>query len=456
MEAVSVRDKQKMKTGFVLSLAAVTLMLVGNASMAAGVSSRIGPVEWTQYRMGPTSNAVYRDPGDQARHALPRHVYQTGAPLRATPVIANGRLYIGNHKTGGLQAFDLVSGRLLWQNRAPNWVHSEMINADGLLYVGYGDRMFVTSWLRGEGPSGVLALNPDTGKIVWQFETIGEVMPTPAWVDGTVYVTTGAGELFALNAKTGEVQWQLPLRTEKIVLDTGLHLAANLPAFVSMSSPHIKNGVLYVGGLDTVFAIDLAEHKVQWQFSRMASFTDVPVAISEDGVIVTTGVKVRDQLTRDDIRKYGAVRDDYHFIYALNPDGSLRWKHLMGPGERQENNTSGAPAIADGVVYVGSPYANRMFAYNVDSGDKLWDYFTGVKIKGPPVIADGMVIFGDTRGTLYVLKADTGKLIQKRKFPDALAPAGPVIINRNVYIGCQDGNVYSIPLRELTKEVASR
>ncbi|HET7369580.1 MAG TPA: PQQ-binding-like beta-propeller repeat protein [Gammaproteobacteria bacterium] len=427
-------------------IASIVMMSVCSVALAAGA---IGPQQWTQYRMGPTSNALYRDPGAAAEQVLPAHVYHTPAPLRATPVIANGRLYIGNHKTGGLQAFDLVSGRLLWHNQAPNWVHSEMIYAGGLLYVGYGDRMFITSWLRGEGPSGVMALDPDTGKIVWQFGTIGEVMPTPAWRDGTVYVTTGAGELFALDAKTGDIRWQLPLRTENITIDTGLHLSKGLPAFVSMSSPHIKNGVLYVGGLDTVFAIDLAKHRIEWQFSRLASFTDVPVAISKDGVIVTTGVKVRDQLTRDEIRKFGAVRDDYHFIYALNPDGSLRWKHLMGPGQRQDNNTSGAPAIADGVVYVGSPYAKALFAYDVDSGKKLWDYFTGVKIKGAPVIVDGVVIFGDTRGTLYVLNADSGRLIRKRQFPDALAPAGPVVVDQNVYIGCQDGNVYSVPLKEL-------
>ncbi|HET7308428.1 MAG TPA: PQQ-binding-like beta-propeller repeat protein [Gammaproteobacteria bacterium] len=430
-------------------IAVLVMASVGQAALAA---TAIGPPRWTQYRMGPTSNAVYRDPGATGDKALPSHVYHTKAPLRATPVIVNGRLYIGNHKTGGLQAFDLLSGRMLWHNKAPNWVHSEMTDAGGLLYVGYGDRVFVTPWLRGEGPSGVLALNPDTGKIVWQFETVGEVMPTPAYRNGIVYVTTGAGELYALDAETGAVRWQLPLRTDRITVDTGLHLSAGLPSFVSMSSPHIKDGVLYVGGLDTVFAIDLATHKVKWKFSRLASFTDVPVAISKRGVIVTTGVKVPVQLSYAEIRKYGAVREDYHFIYAINPNGSLRWKHLMGPGSQQENNTSGAPAIAHGRVYVGSPYAEALFAYDVSSGKLLWKYFTGVKIKGPPAIVDGFVFFGDTRGTLYVLNATTGKLIRKRHFPDALAPAGPVVIDQNLYVGCQDGNVYSIPLKELTKE----
>lgn len=429
-------------------ITAIALMALFSAFSATAVP--LGPPDWTQYRMGPTSNAVYKDPGAAAKQALPRRVYRTGAPIRATPVIVGGKLLVGNHKTGGLTAFDLKTGRVLWRNRAPNWVHSEMIEAGGLIYVGYGDREFITSTLRGEGPSGVLALDPDTGKIAWEFKTVGEVMPTPAYLNGVVYVTTGAGELYALDAGTGRRRWELPLRTDAIRVDTGaLKLAPGLPAFVSMSSPHIKNGVLYIGGLDTVFAIDLATHKVKWKFSRLASFTDVPVAISGNGVIVTTGVKEPLQLSAEELIKYGNEQPNYHFIYALNPDGSLRWKRLMGPGPHQKNNTSGAPAIAGGRVYVGSPYAKAFFAYDVDSGKKLWAFGTGTKIKGPPVIDNGIVYFGDTEGNLYVLDARTGKLRKKLKFPAALAPAGPVIIDRNLYFGCQDGNVYSIPIADL-------
>src|SRR5699024_5200421 len=155
------------------------------------------------------------------------------------------------------------------------------------------------------------------GKIIWQFKTVGEVMPTPAYQDGTVYITTGAGELYALAAKTGKLRWRLMLRTDPIDVGT-LRLSANLPAFVSMSSPHIKNNVLYIGGLDTVFAIDLRAHRIKWKFSRLASFTDVPVAISKDNIIVTTGVKVSTQLTKEEIKKYGDEQPNYHFIYAIN------------------------------------------------------------------------------------------------------------------------------------------
>lgn len=424
-------------------------ILTGSAAFAA-TGAKVGPPEWAQYRMGPTSNAVYKDPGAVGDDPLPRRMYHTPNQLRATPVIVNGRLLIGNHKSGELNAFDLKTGRVLWHNRAPNWVHSEMIEAGGLIYVGYGDREFITKELRGQGPSGVLALDPKDGHIVWKFETIGEVMPTPAYRDGTVYVTTGAGELFALAAKTGKVRWQLPLRTDAIAIDTGVvKLDSDLLAFVSMSSPHIKGDVLYIGALDTVFAIGLKTHEIKWKFSRMASFTDVPVAVAGDGVIVTTGVKEPIQLSASEILKYGNKQPNYHFIYALNPDGSLRWKRLLGPGPHQDNNTSGAPAIADGVVYVGSPYAKAFFAYDVDSGKKLWEFDTGSKIKGPPVIDGGVVYFGDTEGYLYALDASSGKLLRKLKFEGALAPAGPVIVNRNLYVGSQDGNVYSIPIKDI-------
>src|SRR5699024_8911053 len=108
-----------------------------------------------------------------------------------------------------------------------------------------------------------------------------------------------------------------------------------------------------------------------------------------------------------------------------------------------------APAIADGHIYVCSPYAKALFAYDVDTGKKLWEFNSRTKIKGAPAIADNRIYFGDTEGNLYQLAADSGRLIHQLKFSAALAPAGPVVINHNLYISCQDGNVYSIPLGTL-------
>lgn len=209
-------------TRFVM-FASVLLLVAG--WQAACAEQTFGPAEWSQYRLSATNNAVF----DNAATALPDAHYKTSGQVRATPVIVGNRLYVGNHGTGGLFAFNVRSGEMLWGNKAPywrhapNWVHADMIYAHGRLYLGYGNRMFQSPTVRGTGASGVMALDPDTGATLWQHPTRGEVMPAPAYWQGQVLAVTGAGRLLALDAASGETLWQL-----------------ELPGWVSMSSPAIK------------------------------------------------------------------------------------------------------------------------------------------------------------------------------------------------------------------------
>lgn len=413
----------------------------------ASATPPFGPPEWTQYRMDSTHNAVY----ENGAGALPSRHFKTYAPVRATPVVIGDHLYVGTHLTGGLFAFDVKTGDMLWGDNtpwfrhAPNWVHSDMICADGRLFLGYGNREFKDADVRGTGASGVMAVDPASGRTLWNHPTIGEVMPTPAFWHGTLYAATGAGRLLALDPATGATRWSL-----------------RLPGWVSMSSPAIRNGILYVGAEDAVVAVDLSTHKALWVYQDTATFTDVPPAVSAAGIVVMTGRKQRADLSPQETREYRRVKGTLQFIYAFDGrSGKLLWKHLMGGGPPQLDNTSGAPAIADGVVYVGSPYTRSLFAYDVRSGEKLWEDPIGARIKGAPAIAYGYVFFGDTRGFLHVVTTHgdpvllpNGDPVEKHKLGGslsdakavALAPAGPVVINQNVFVSSQDGFVYSVSI----------
>src|SRR5690625_6613534 len=51
---------------------------------------------------------------------------------------------------------------------------SEMIYHNGKVYVGFGNRFFQDNGIRGTGENGVLALDADSGDILWKFNTPGE------------------------------------------------------------------------------------------------------------------------------------------------------------------------------------------------------------------------------------------------------------------------------------------
>lgn len=417
----------------------------------AGTVLAFGPTQWTQYRMGPEHNAVFDDGKDTA---LPDAHYRTGDQVRAAPVIVDGRLYVGNHATGGLFAFSLADGKALWTDNhpwfrhAPNWVHAETITDGKRLYVAYGNRVFQSAGVRGTGRSGVMAVDPETGGTLWNHPTVGEVMPTPALWNGLLYATTGGANLRAIDPETGKLAWKL-----------------KLPGWVSMSSPAVTDdGMLYVGTMDAVVGVDLEQKKIAWRHDETGSFTDVPPAVGEDGVVVITAVKAYASATKEERAQFPHTGKGYmHFIYGFDAaSGELVWKDLLGSGPKQDNNTSGAPAIADGRVYVGSPYTKSVFAYDVSSGERLWEHPAQNKVKGAPAISDGLVFFGDTGGLLYVVDAESGDALKRRNgspLPPrklggslsnakntALAPAGPVVIGDTLFVGSQDRYVYRISI----------
>ena len=87
-------------------------------------------------------------------------------------------------------------------------------------------------------------------------------------------------------------------------------------------------------------------------------------------------------------------------LYAVNYDGSLRWRLRTG------GITESSPIIAnDGRIYVG---VNRGLWAVSASGTKLWSRPGEGYVESTPVaLADGSVLFNDRRGVLLNLRADT-------------------------------------------------
>jgi outer membrane protein assembly factor BamB len=59
-----------------------------------------------------------------------------------------------------------------------------------------------------------------------------------------------------------------------------------------------------------------------------------------------------------------------------------------------------SPAVANGVVYVGS-YDNNVYALDASTGAKLWSYTTGNAIGSSPTVANGVVYVGSGDNNLY-------------------------------------------------------
>ena len=80
---------------------------------------------------------------------------------------------------------------------------------------------------------------------------------------------------------------------------------------------------------------------------------------------------------------------------------------------------SSSPAVANGVVYVGSE-DSTLYAFDAATGAQLWSAATGGQIyHGSPSVSDGVVYVGSTDDNLYAF-APGGK--DNATYKDTLSP----------------------------------
>ena len=163
-------------------------------------------------------------------------------------------------------------------------------------------------------------------------------------------------------------------------------------------------------------------NNVKWKIDTIPNSFSSP-AISQDGTIYyaesTTGA-----------------------IYALNPEGTIKWQYLIG--DTSIYGIESSPAIGqDGTIYIGSTENNmnildsHIYALNPD-GSLKWRYLTAGLVHSSPVVAsDGTVIVGSNDGYLYALNPK-GTLKWKSKFDNigggstspAIGPDGTIYYSK--------------------------
>lgn len=125
------------------------------------------------------------------------------------------------------------------------------------------------------------------------------------------------------------------------------------------------------------------------------------------------------------------------FLYALNPDCTIRWQFDAGAPVR-----SSPEVLPDGTVYVGCD-DGRLYAIAPDGTEK-WAFATSGSVYSSPVVGfDGAVYFGSEDGSIYAVSP-----VGTRRW--AYQTGGPVLSSAaiandaTVYIGSADGYLYAI------------
>jgi outer membrane protein assembly factor BamB len=244
------------------------------------------------------------------------------------------------------------------------------------------------------------------------FVASGEsVRMSHAWATPDVHQVTAQAK------DTGNVlsQWSSPhditIRPPDTLRKWRFQLKADSEGIHLYSSPAIgPDGTIYVGSSDSALYAVNPDGTLKWRYLTGGDVRSSP-AIGSDGTV------------------YFGSEDSY--LYALNPDGTLKWSYLTA------GDIGSSPAVAaDGTIYVGSN-DNRLHAVNSD-GTLKWSYLTGSLVSSSPAIAaDGTVYFGSYDDFLYALNPDS--TLKWRYDVNGNAQSSPAIAaDGTVYVGLED------------------
>jgi outer membrane protein assembly factor BamB len=288
----------------------------------------------------------------------------------ASPAVWNGVVYEtympppcdrgDRHRRGFVAAMRAKTGRVLWRWYGGASESSPLI-LGGILYIGSWNHRVYALDVRGVRP-----------KVRWSVLTDAEIDSSAAFANGTIYIGTNGGRLYAITAATGRIRWR----------------SSSFSGFLRSreyfyATPTVAYGRVFVGNTDgTVYAYGATTGRLIW--ARPA------------GTYVYTAAAVWNRTV------YVGSYDGN--VYALDAaTGDVRWKTDLG------GSIHGAPTILDGLVYFstcgtcgqhGSRFAKRgprrTFALDARTGRIVWRFPDG---HYSPVVADAkhLYLVGDTR-----------------------------------------------------------
>lgn len=259
--------------------------------------------------------------------------FKTGGPLQASPVIANGILYIGS-ADGKLYALDAKQWGVKWVFDA----------GDAIRYSAtvLGDRVYFNA-----RNNMVYSLNAKTGEKLWEFKTKSWMDAPPIVADNRVYVGAFRSKIYLLNARTGELE-AMRERTVRIQgIEYGCANGVFRPVFPehnakvwrdriagSESYPVTANGTVYIGARDgRVHGFEPASQTETWTY-QTGGFVDAAPAISEGILYAASGdgyvyafTNATEVTVTEETGRWGVVVHDAAPVYATK-DGMSVLLHL--------------------------------------------------------------------------------------------------------------------------------
>ncbi len=438
---------------------------VASIALAALAAQSAGATDWPEWR-GPNRDGASAETGLPSRWSPAGEGLAWKAPFgsRSTPVVFGNRLYLWNPSVDTVKerekvqerllCLDADTGRVIWEKRF-NIFHTDV----PAHRVGWASPSVdpKTGNIYAFGVDGHVHALDATGKVLWQrqlTEEWGEISThggrtvSPVIEGDLVIVSTlnsgwgeqsrGSNRYFAFDKTTGAVVW--------ISSPQSKHYDTNYstPAVLTVDGRRM----LVVGGSDGTFhGIEATTGRPIWhlELSKRAILTSVAFR----GTIVYLAHS-EENLTTSEMGMVGAL--DANQSGTLTPD-SMLWRTYAFQG-------GFASPVVDAERLYQVDNGAVLGAFDLATGQKLWEKALGTIQKASPVMADGKLYVATENGRVFIIKPSaTGPeildqdLLGTEAAPEAIV-ASPAVARGRIYVASMDA-LYAIGPKGTPKAAAA-
>lgn len=327
------------------------------------------------------------------------------------PVVGDGKVYTltTDHEIVALEA---ESGKELWTRELE--VTEEDLNvAGGLAYV--GGSLYVTL-----GTGQVYALDGAEGQNLWMYDTGAPVRSAPTVAEGKIFVVSHDNKLHALSSVDGTLLWQHSGIEESIALLGG-------------ASPAVSEGVVVVPySSGELYALSATTGKYMWHEALSFRVGADPASALVDAE--SSPVIVGDM------------------VYAVNHQGRLSAFDLKS-GRRiwsRELSSTQMPWVSGNMIYVVTD-VNELVAVHRQTGAIKWIENLGLRSMldedepvnwAGPLLAGGRLIVVASDGMAASYKPENGKRLAMVRLREAVS-IPPIIAGGSLYFLTDKGRIIS-------------
>ncbi|MGZ5053665.1 MAG: outer membrane protein assembly factor BamB, partial [Methylobacter sp.] len=270
----------------------------------------------------------------------------------------------------------------------------------------------------GASDAEVVALDIETGAVLWKTKVSSEVLSVPAVANNIVVVRTTDGSVIALDEKTGGKRWSYERSVPALSLrGTG--------------SPLIS-GNNVIGGYDNgkLMALRLNDGKYVWETTIA-----IPKGRSEVERLVDLDV---DPIVINDVIYIASYQGGLAAISEA--DGEIMWRNETVSSHSGLSNDHRYLYLTDSQSHV--------MQLDQSNGAALWKQKDLHQRRlTAPAPYDNYVVVGDLEGYVHWLSSVDGRQLGREQVTEGPIDAKPIVVDNTVYVYAKDGTLAALKVR---------